>query len=97
MQHSAQRGLLARNVSLAQWIEFARIHQEHPLNFTVFSKLVLDLLRPMENGLFSTDETRLFWDATKKLLYSCLNSIRKIRRLTPGDKNTMLQLSAILG
>ncbi|XP_076396434.1 C2 and C2B_Munc13-like domain-containing protein staccato isoform X1 [Megachile rotundata] len=97
LQHSAQRGLLARNIALAQWVEYAGIHQEHPLNFTVFNKLAIDLLRPMENGLFSADETRLFWNATKKLLYSCLNSIRKIRRLTPGDKNTMTQLSAILG
>ncbi|XP_026666615.1 protein unc-13 homolog 4B isoform X1 [Ceratina calcarata] len=97
LQHSAQRGLLARDVTLAQWIEYARIHQEHPLNFIVFNKLATDLLRPMENSLFSMDETRLFYDATKKLLYSCLNSIRKIRRLTTGDKNTMTQLSAILG
>ncbi|XP_043520285.1 protein unc-13 homolog 4B isoform X2 [Frieseomelitta varia] len=97
LQHSAQRGLLARNVTLAQWIEYARIHQEHPLNFTVFNKLAIDLLRPMENGLFSPDETKLFWDATKKLLYSCLNSVRKIRRLPAGDKNAMTQLSAILG
>ncbi|XP_053984582.1 protein unc-13 homolog 4B-like isoform X1 [Hylaeus volcanicus] len=97
LQHSAQRGLLARNVTLAQWVEYARIHQEHPLNFIVFNKLMMDLLRPMENDLFSLDEARLFWDATKKILYSCLNSLRKIRRLTPGDKNTMTQLAAILG
>lgn len=97
LQHSAQRGLLARNIALAQWIEYARIHQEHPLNFMVFNKLIVDLLRPMDNGLFSTDETKLFWDATRKLLYSCLNSIRKIRRLILGDKNAITQLSAILG
>nr|XP_050846661.1 protein unc-13 homolog 4B isoform X1 [Vespula vulgaris] len=97
LQHSAQRGLLARNIALAQWIEYARIHQEHPLNFMVFNKLIVDLLRPMDNGLFSTDETKLFWDATRKLLYSCLNSIRKIRRLVLGDKNAITQLSAILG
>ncbi|XP_020290678.1 protein unc-13 homolog 4B isoform X2 [Pseudomyrmex gracilis] len=97
LQHSAQRGLLARNLTLAQWVEYARIHQEHPLSFTVFNKLAIDLLRPMDGGLFSADETRLFWDATKKVLYSCLNSIRKIRRLTLEDKNTMVQLSAILG
>ncbi|KAG7190821.1 hypothetical protein KM043_006889 [Ampulex compressa] len=97
LQHSAQRGLLARNVTLAQWVEYARIHQEHPLSFTIFNKLALDLLRPMDSGLFSTDETRLFWDATKKIIFSCLNSIRKIRRLTQGDKNVMAQLTAILG
>ncbi|XP_015184155.1 PREDICTED: protein unc-13 homolog D-like isoform X7 [Polistes dominula] len=97
LQHSAQRGLLDRNVDLAKWIEYARIHQEHPLNFMVFNKLIVDLLRPMDNGLFSTDETKLFWDATRKILYSCLNSIRKIRRLVLGDKNAMSQLTAILG
>lgn len=97
LQHSAQRGLLTRNLTLAQWVEYARIHQEHPLSFTVFNKLIIDLLRPMDSGLFSADETRLFWDATKKVLYSCLNSIRKIRRLTLEDRSTMMQLSAILG
>ncbi|XP_025154207.1 protein unc-13 homolog 4B isoform X4 [Harpegnathos saltator] len=97
LQHSAQRGLLARNLALAQWVEYARIHQEHPLSFMVFNKLVIDLLRPMDSGLFSADEIRLFWDATKKVLYSCLNSVRKIRRLILGDKNAMTQLSAILG
>ncbi|XP_015606405.1 protein unc-13 homolog 4B isoform X3 [Cephus cinctus] len=97
LQHSAQRGLLARNVTLAQWVEYSRVHQEHPLNFTVFNKLAVELLRPLENGLFSNDEIKIFWDATKKLLHSCLNSIRKIRRLAVGDKNAMVQLAAILG
>jgi len=97
VQHSAQRGLLARNLALAQWVEYARIHQEHPLSFTVFNKLAIELLRPMDSSLFSSDETRLFWDATKKILYSCLNGIRKIRRLILNDKNAMIQLSCILG
>ncbi|XP_025987263.2 protein unc-13 homolog 4B isoform X4 [Solenopsis invicta] len=97
LQHSAQRGLLARNLALAQWVEYARIHQEHPLSFTVFNKLVIDLLRPLESGLFSSDETKLFWKATKKIIFSCLNSIRKIRKLILGDKNTIVQLSSILG
>ncbi|XP_071625523.1 protein unc-13 homolog 4B isoform X1 [Temnothorax longispinosus] len=97
LQHSAQRGLLARNLALAQWVEYASIHQEHPLSFTVFNKLVIDLLRPMDSGLFSVDETKLFWKATKKIVFSCLNSIRKIRKLILGDKNTMVQLSSILG
>ena len=97
LQHSAQRGLLSRNVALAQWVEYSRIHQEHPLNFAIFNKLAVELLRPMETGLFSSDEVRLFWDATRKLLYSCFNSIRKIRRLSAGDKNVMAQMGAILG
>ncbi|XP_057330186.1 protein unc-13 homolog 4B isoform X3 [Microplitis mediator] len=97
LQHSAQRGLLARNVSLAQWVEYSRIHQQHPLHFSVFNKVAVELLRPLENCLFSKDEEKLFWDATRKIIYSCLNSIRKIRRLSPGDKNVMTQMGAILG
>ncbi|CAG5090340.1 Similar to stac: Protein unc-13 homolog 4B (Drosophila melanogaster) [Cotesia congregata] len=97
LQHSAQRGLLARNVFLSQWVEYSRIHQQHPLHFAVFNKVAVELLRPLENGLFSKDEEKLFWDATKKIIYSCLNSIRKIRRLSAGDKNVMTQMGAILG
>lgn len=97
LQHSAQRGIVPRNVSLAKWIEFARIHQEHPLSYTVFNQLILELLRPIEIGLFSEEETRLFWEAARKLLFSCFNSIRKIRRLALGDKNVRAQVIAILG
>lgn len=97
LQHRAQKGLLARNVSLSQWVEYSRIHQKHPLHFAVFNKLAMELLRPLESGLFSKDEVILFWDATRKLLHSCFNSIRKIRRLADGDKNSMAQMAAVLG
>ncbi|XP_043272734.1 protein unc-13 homolog 4B isoform X3 [Venturia canescens] len=97
LQHRAQKGLLARNVALSQWVEYSRIHQKHPLHFAVFNKLAIELLRPLESGLFSNDEVILFWDATRKLLHSCFNSIRKIRKLTDGDKNSMAQMSAVLG
>lgn len=96
-QHRTQRGLLTRNVALAEWVEFVRVHQEHPISFTLFNTLAIELLRPIENNLFSDDEIRLFWDAAKKLLHSCLNCLRKIRRLTVGDRNTVSQLIAILG
>lgn len=96
LQHSAQRGLLARNLALAQWIEYARIHEEHPLSFTIFNELIINLLRPMDSGLFSVDETKLFWKATKKIVFSCLNTIRKIRKLILGNQNTIIQLTSIL-
>ncbi|XP_033214634.1 protein unc-13 homolog 4B isoform X2 [Belonocnema kinseyi] len=97
LQHTAQRGLSARNVCLAQWVEFSRVHQEHPLSFTVFNKIVLELLRPVESGLFSSDETKLFWEATKRLIYSCFNCIRKIRKFPVEGTGALHQLSAILG
>ncbi|XP_011687719.1 PREDICTED: protein unc-13 homolog D isoform X4 [Wasmannia auropunctata] len=97
LQHSAQRGLLARNVALAQWVEYARIHEEHPLSFTVFNKIIANsLFRPIDSGLFSIEEIKLFWKATKKVVFSCLNSIRKIRKLILGDKNTIIQLTCML-
>ncbi|KAG8040085.1 hypothetical protein G9C98_001201 [Cotesia typhae] len=68
LQHSAQRGLLARNVFLSQWVEYSRIHQQHPLHFAVFNKVAVELLRPLENGLFSKDE--------EKLILSSINSLR---------------------
>ncbi|XP_043464815.1 protein unc-13 homolog 4B isoform X5 [Leptopilina heterotoma] len=97
LQHVAQRGLLSRNVSLAEWVEFSRVHQEHPLSFTLFNKIILELLRPLENNLFSADETKLFWEATRKLIYSCLNCVRKIRKFPAEGNNVFHQLSAILG
>ena len=97
LQHTAQRGLSTRNVSLAQWVEYSRVHQEHPLSFTIFNKLALELLRPLESTLFSNDETRIFWEATKRLIYSCLNCIRKIRKFPVEGNNAAIQLSAILG
>ncbi|XP_018351184.1 PREDICTED: BAI1-associated protein 3 isoform X3 [Trachymyrmex septentrionalis] len=96
LQHSAQRGLLARNLALAQWIEYARIHEEHPLSFIIFNELIINLLRPMDSGLFSVDETKLFWKATKTVVFSCLNTIRKIRKLILGNQNTIIQLTSIL-
>ncbi|XP_012283294.1 protein unc-13 homolog 4B isoform X2 [Orussus abietinus] len=97
LRHVAQRGIPTRNVSLARWIEFSNVHQEHPLSFTLFEELALETVRPLENGLYSKDETRLYWEASKKLLYSCLNCLRKIRRLALGDRNVTNQLAAILG
>ena len=97
LQHTAQRGLTARNVCLAQWVEFSRVHQEHPLSFTVFNKVVLELLRPLESGLFSNDEVKLFWEATRRLIYSCFNCIRKIRKFPVEGNGALQQLSAILG
>lgn len=95
-QHLVQCGLTATAVTLAQWVEFINVHVDHPLSFIVFSLLLQKLVRPMQNGQISEDEEKLFWEAAKKLLPSCFNGIRKIRKLTHSDKNTLHQLSSIL-
>ncbi|CAH0392053.1 unnamed protein product [Bemisia tabaci] len=43
-----------------------------------------------------TSKIKFFWDAAKKLLPSCLNNIRRLRKSSPGDEHSTKQLTAIL-
>ncbi|XP_021939432.1 protein unc-13 homolog 4B isoform X2 [Zootermopsis nevadensis] len=95
-QHLVQCGLSTAVVTLAQWVEFSSVHVDHPLSFITFSLLLQKLIKPLQNGLITDDEEKLFWEAAKKILPSCYNGIRKIRKLTHSDKSTLQQLSAIL-
>ncbi|XP_066997069.2 protein unc-13 homolog 4B isoform X2 [Anabrus simplex] len=95
-QHLVQCGLSQTDVVLSQWVEFITVHVDHPLSFKVFAMLLEKLVKPLQNSLLSQDDEKLFWEATRKLLPSCMNGIRKLRKLTPSDKNTLYQLAAIL-
>nr|XP_018917133.1 PREDICTED: protein unc-13 homolog 4B isoform X1 [Bemisia tabaci] len=95
-QHAAQSNLNMTNQSLARWIEFTWIHIDHPLSFTVFAELSSSILQPLLSGLLSEEEIKFFWDAAKKLLPSCLNNIRRLRKSSPGDEHSTKQLTAIL-
>lgn len=96
LQHGVQRGLHKHQITLARWIEFATIHQEHPLSFALFQQLISDLVAPMKSGDLGEEETKLFWEAAKKVLHSGLNMLRKMRRPTNDKENAMRQLIAIL-
>ena len=98
LQHAVQRGMTPEQINLARWIEFATVHQEHQLSFQLFLQLANDLAGPLKTGSggFNDDETRLFWEAAKKVIHSGLNMLRKIRRLQVDKENTMKQLVAIL-
>jgi len=41
-------------------------------------------------------QIKIFWEAARKLMPSCLSCIKKIRRLMPTDKDTLTQLEALL-
>jgi hypothetical protein len=43
-------------VTLAQWVEFASVHVNHPLSFIIFSLLLQKLVKPLQNGLITEDE-----------------------------------------
>ncbi|XP_046996115.1 protein unc-13 homolog 4B isoform X1 [Schistocerca americana] len=95
-QHVVQCGLSPADVALAQWSEFITVHIDNHLNFRLFAVVLEKLLKPIQGEIISGDNAKLFWDSTKKLLPSCLNAVRKIRKLTPSDKNTLNQLSSVL-
>ncbi|KAL7300180.1 hypothetical protein TKK_0007025 [Trichogramma kaykai] len=96
MQHAAQRGLKSEIQALAKWIECSNVHQEHPLNFELFHELVQDIRASIKSGMYSDDELKQFWEATRKSLHSGLNALRKIRRLACDNKAVVKQLVAIL-
>jgi len=95
-QHLVQCGMSPVSVTLAKWSEFASVHVNHPLSFIVFSLLLQKLVKPLQNRLTTDDEEKMFWEAARKLLPSCFNGVRRIRKLTHSDNNTLNQLSAIL-
>jgi hypothetical protein len=55
-QHLVQCGMSEVSVTLAQWSEFASVHVDHPLSFTVFSHLLQKLVKPLQNRLTTDDE-----------------------------------------
>lgn len=95
-QHIAQSGLSPTEVALCQYCVFSGIHQNHPLNFTLFSNLLDKLVKPLQSNSVSEEDVKLFWDATKKLLPSCFSIIRKIRKKSTNEKTMMKQVTEVL-
>lgn len=95
-QHIAQSGLSPTEVALCQYCVFSGIHQNHSLNFTLFSNLLDKLIRPLQSNSISEEDVKLFWDATKKLLPSCFSVIRKIRKKSTNEKTMMKQVTEVL-
>ncbi|CAH1967098.1 unnamed protein product [Acanthoscelides obtectus] len=95
-QHIAQSGLTPAEVALCQYYVYSSIHQSHALNLTLFSNLLEKLVKPLQVGGVSDEDTKLFWDATKKLLPSCFSIIRKIRRKSVTEKAMVKQVVEVL-
>jgi hypothetical protein len=55
-QHLVQCGLSNVAVRLAQWIEFANVHVDHPLNFIIFCVLLQKLVDPLQKRFITEDE-----------------------------------------
>ncbi|EEZ97425.2 BAI1-associated protein 3-like Protein [Tribolium castaneum] len=91
-QHIAQSGLTPPEVALCQWSVYTSVHQNHQLSFSLFSKLLEKLAKPLR----SEEDLKIFWDGAKKLLPSCFSVIRKIRKRDFKDKMTMQQLTEVL-
>ena len=96
VQHSAQSGLTLPDCALIQWSVYTGIHADHPLSFGLFECLLDKIIRPIQSDSLSTDELKMFWDGVRKLLPSCFSVIRKIRKKTAGDKNSVKVLTEVL-
>lgn len=82
---------------MCQWSVFATIHQNHSLSFILFSNLLDKLIKPLQlGGVICEEDTKIFWESTKKLLPSCFGIIRKIRKKGFKDKATVEQVTEVL-
>lgn len=94
-QHAAQSGLTQPDLALSRWSVFCEVHCEHPLAFSLFDGLLDKIVRVIQSRS-SKEEVRIFWESTKKLLPSCMNTIRKMRKSVSGDKNTIRMVAEAL-
>ena len=96
-QHAAQSGLTDIDVAFAQWAVFCEVHQQHPLSFELFDRIIDFLVRPIQTKNVSHDEElSIFWESTKRLLPSCFGVVRKLRKKLAGDANAMKHLTKAL-
>ncbi|XP_072393128.1 protein unc-13 homolog 4B isoform X4 [Diabrotica undecimpunctata] len=95
-QHIAQSGLSPIEVAVCQYCVFAAIHQNHALSLTLFSNLLDKIVRAVQGSGMCEEDIKLFWDATKKLLPSCVKVIRKIRKKNTNEKTKMKQVTEVL-
>lgn len=96
-QHQAQSGLTEVDIAFAQWSSYSEVHEQHPLSFELFDKIIDILIRPIQQGTVShEEEINIFWEATKRLLPSCFGVVRKLRKKLAGDLNATNHLTKAL-
>lgn len=96
-QHQAQSGLTDIDVAFAQWAVYSEVHQQHPLSFELFEKILEVLVRPIQTQNVSHDEElSIFWESTKRLLPSCFGIVRKLRKKVAGDSSSLKHLTKAL-
>jgi hypothetical protein len=66
-------------VTLAQWVEFASVHVDHPLSFIVFSLLLQKLVKPLQTGFITEDEVA----EQTLMIHLILNSLTLSMAITP--------------
>lgn len=82
---------------LAQWVVYTAIHTNHPLSFSLFVNVLEKIIKPYQtNSTFCDEDVKLFWEGAKKLLPSCFNVVRKMRRKTSNEKTVIKQLTDVL-
>ncbi|XP_076251067.1 protein unc-13 homolog 4B-like isoform X5 [Rhynchophorus ferrugineus] len=95
-EHAVQNGLSQTSVDLCSFLAYAEVHHTTPLNFTVFSRLIQNLVEPIQNQDLTDEELEMFWKAMQSLVPS-LFSIIKTSRVTVWSQNMIIkQFSEVL-
>lgn len=97
-QHIAQSGLSASQISLAEYGVFSGIHTRHPLSYGLFEALVEKVMKSLlSNAVYDAEDIKIFWEATRNLLPSCMKFIRNLQHQVPaGNKDAMNKLGQIV-
>lgn len=97
-QNAAQSGLNASQLALAEYSVFAGIHTRHPLSYALFESLLDKIVKALQTKVaYDSEEIKLFWEASRNLLPSCLNFIRKIHNQVPTtNRDVIVKLTNIL-
>ncbi|KAF7274520.1 hypothetical protein GWI33_012825 [Rhynchophorus ferrugineus] len=95
-EHAVQNGLSQTSVDLCSFLAYAEVHHTTPLNFTVFSRLIQNLVEPIQNQDLTDEDLEMFWKAVQSLVPS-LFSIIKTSRVTVWSQNMIIkQFSEVL-
>ncbi|XP_065349212.1 protein unc-13 homolog 4B-like isoform X1 [Cloeon dipterum] len=98
-QHRAHASLDESHVQLARWAGFCDQHEETPFNFHVLETMLKKLTTSQnsEPRTFTDHEAKVFWDANRNLLPTCLKFIRFLFKMSISYGDAMeAQLSSML-
>lgn len=97
-EYTAQCPLTQVDVSLIEYSVYGIAHYQYLLSFSLFDGLLNKIMKLVTSGTLSSHEMILFWSATRNVLPSCFNFLRKMHNQTPlVNTDNVKKLREVLG